>query len=213
MAINFTQAREDMVRTQLVPRGIRDRRVLEAMKTVPRERFVDDPMKPHAYDDSPLPIGQNQTISQPYMVALMTEALELKGGEKTLEIGTGSGYQAAILAELSRALYTVERIQALLVRAREILENLGYKNIFYKAYDGTMGWEEHQPYDAIMVTAGAPHVPQPLYDQLAEGGRMVIPVGDRFGQELMKIIKQDGQMIQEPLGGCRFVALKGAYGW
>jgi protein-L-isoaspartate(D-aspartate) O-methyltransferase len=143
----------------------------------------------------------------------MTEALGLKGDEKTLEVGTGSGYQAAVLAELSRELYTVERIRGLLVRARNILESLGYRNIFFKEYNGTMGWPESQPYDAVLVTAGAPSVPEPLVDQLADGGRMVIPVGGRSGQELVRITKREGGLLEENLGGCRFVPLKGTHGW
>jgi len=207
------KARERMVSEQLIPRGIKDPRVLHAMAKVPRHRFVGGERVSQAYMDSPLPIDEGQTISQPYMVALMTEALELKGDEKTLEIGTGSGYQTAILAELCARVYTVERISELQIKAREILESLGYTNIFYKTVNGTLGWEEQKPYDAIIVTAGAPRIPTPLVDQLAEGGRMVIPIGDRVSQELTKIRKHAGEISSESLGGCRFVALLGEYGW
>jgi protein-L-isoaspartate(D-aspartate) O-methyltransferase len=209
----YRSLRERMVRTQLVPRGIRDERVLEAMKKVPRHRFVDPGMVGEAYADHPLPIGDGQTISQPYIVALMTEALGLTGGEKTLEIGTGSGYQTAVLAELSREVYTVERIKSLLERAENTLKGLGYKNVYFKAFDGTLGWPEHAPYDAVIVTAGAPAIPAPLRDQLAEGGRIVIPIGNRYSQELVKITKTDQGFEEKYLGGCRFVNLIGVHGW
>jgi protein-L-isoaspartate(D-aspartate) O-methyltransferase len=170
-------------------------------------------MQQEAYADHPLPIGEGQTISQPYIVALMTEALELTGSEKTLELGTGSGYQAAILAELSARLYTIERIQPLLEKARKVLEGLGYHNVEYKVYNGTMGWEEHQPYDAVMVTAGAPKIPQPLIDQLADRGRLIIPVGNRYSQELIRVTRKGGQLVEKSFGGCRFVSLMGEHGW
>jgi len=208
-----TKARERMVAEQLIPRGIKDPRVLDAMTRIPRHRFVEGEMADQAYADRPLSIGEGQTISQPYIVALMTEALELKGIEKTLEIGTGSGYQTALLAELSAHVYTVERISELQIRAREILESLGYANIHFKTFDGTLGWEEKAPYHAILVTAGAPRIPTPLINQLAEGGRMIIPIGDRFAQELIKLRKQNDDITSESLGGCRFVALIGEYGW
>ncbi len=207
------KARERMVAEQLIPRGIKDPKVLDAMTRVPRNLFTGGETADQAYADRPLPIGEGQTISQPYIVALMTEALELKGIEKTLEIGTGSGYQTAILAKLSSQVYTVERISELQIKARETLESLGYANIFFKTFDGTLGWEEKKPYNAILVTAGAPRIPAPLIDQLAEGGRMVIPIGDRFAQELIKLHKQNGNVTSESLGGCRFVALLGEYGW
>jgi len=211
--LNYHMARERMVKTQLIPRGINDKRVLEAMGKIPRDRFMEEALKGEAYNDHPLPIGHKQTISQPYIVALMTEALGLTGKEKTLEIGTGSGYQTAILAELSEKVYTVERIRSLLVKSRNILAELGYNNILFKAFDGTLGWKEYEPYDAIIVTAGAPNVPQPLLDQLAEGGRLIIPVGNRFSQELIKMTKKRGKYIQKNLGGCRFVDLIGVHGW
>ena len=209
----FIEKRERMVKDQLIRRGINDKRVLEAMRKVPRHLFVPQDVINEAYNDYPLPIGHGQTISQPYMVALMTEALELKGDEKTLEIGTGSGYQTAILAELCKEVYTIERIISLLDKAKKVLKKLGYKNIFFKAGDGTLGWPENRPYDAIIVTAGAPKIPQPLLDQLADKGRLVIPVGDRFSQELVKITKIKDDIIRENLGGCRFVDLIGIHGW
>ncbi len=205
--------RERMVRTQLVPRGIRDQGVLRAMRKIPRHRFVGEELRSDAYEDHPIPIGHRQTISQPYIVALMTQALELTGREKTLEIGTGSGYQTAVLAELSREVYTVERIPELLQRAEAVLTDLNYTNIRFKAFDGTLGWDEHKPYDAVMVTAGAPRVPGPLRDQLAEGGRIVIPVGDRHSQELVKITRTGDRFHESSLGGCRFVDLIGLHGW
>jgi protein-L-isoaspartate(D-aspartate) O-methyltransferase len=211
--LDYRLARERMVKNQLVTRGIKDPRVLETMRKVPRDRFIEEALVGEAYNDHPLPIGHQQTISQPYIVALMTEALELTGNEKTLEIGTGSGYQTAILADLSRKVYTVERIRALMVSSRNILAELGYNNILFKAFDGTLGWKEHEPYDAIIVTAGAPKIPQPLLDQLADGGRLIVPVGNRFSQELIKITNRQGDYDQENLGGCRFVDLVGVHGW
>ena len=211
--IDYRLAREKMVKNQLAPRGIKDPRVLEVMGKVHRDRFVEEALVGEAYNDHPLPIGHRQTISQPYIVALMTEALELKGEENTLEIGTGSGYQTAILAELSEKVYTIERVRPLLVKARNMLAELGYSNIMFKAFDGTLGWKEYEPYDAIMVTAGAPKIPQPLLDQLAEDGRLVIPVGNKFSQELIKVTRKKGNYVQENLGGCRFVDLVGVHGW
>jgi protein-L-isoaspartate(D-aspartate) O-methyltransferase len=210
---DYRLAREKMVKTQLIPRGIKDRRVLEVMKEVRRDLFVEEALVAEAYNDHPLPIGHKQTISQPYIVALMTEALGLEGDEKVLEIGTGSGYQTAILAKLADKIYTVERIRALMVRARAILADLNYHNILFKAFDGTLGWKEYAPYDAIIVTAGAPSLPQPLLDQLAEGGRLVIPTGNKFSQELIKVTKKKGAFVQKNLGGCRFVDLVGVHGW
>jgi protein-L-isoaspartate(D-aspartate) O-methyltransferase len=211
--IDYRLAREKMVKKQLIPRGIKDAGVLEVMEKIPRDRFVEEALVGEAYNDHPLPIGHGQTISQPYIVALMTEALGLRGEEKTLEIGTGSGYQTAILADLSKKVYTVERIRPLLVKARNTLAELGYNNILFKAFDGTLGWKEFEPYDAIMVTAGAPKIPQPLLDQLAENGRLIIPVGNKFSQELIKVTRKKGNYLQENLGGCRFVDLVGVHGW
>lgn len=210
---DYRLAREKMVKTQLIPRGIKDPRVLEALKEVRRDLFVEEALVGEAYNDHPLPIGHNQTISQPFIVALMTEALALKGNEKVLEIGTGSGYQTAILARLAERVYTVERIRPLMIKARGLLADLNYHNILFKAFDGTLGWDEHAPYDAIMVTAGAPKVPQPLLDQLSEAGRLVIPIGNKYSQELLRVTKKKGAYTQVNLGGCRFVDLVGVHGW
>ena len=213
MTHDYRLPRERMVKNQLTPRRIQDKGVLQAMGKIPRHLFVEEALVGEAYNDHPLPIGKKQTISQPYIVALMTQALELTGTEKTLEIGTGSGYQTAILAELSEKVHTIERIRPLMERARALLADLGYMNIIFKAFDGTLGWKEHQPFDAIMVTAGAPKIPEPLLDQLDDGGRMVIPIGDKFSQELMKVTKVKDSYTEKNLGGCRFVDLIGAHGW
>ncbi|MCD6521166.1 protein-L-isoaspartate(D-aspartate) O-methyltransferase [Candidatus Calescamantes bacterium] len=210
---NWEYQRRKMVEIQLIGRGIRDKKVISAFLKVPRHEFVPPPHREDAYGDFPLPIGEGQTISQPYMVALMTELLLLKGEEKVLEIGTGSGYQTAILAEIAKSIYTVERIASLLERAKEILEFLGYKNIHFRVGDGTKGWEENAPYDAIIVTAASPEIPPPLFEQLKEGGRMVIPVGNRMGQDLIRVTKKDGKPKKENFGPCIFVPLIGEYGW
>lgn len=211
--MTYETQRKRMVETQLLPRGIHDPLVLKAMEKVPREAFVPEDLRESAYGDNPLPIGEGQTISQPYIVALMTEALELKGTEKVLEIGTGSGYQAAVLAEIAKEVYTMERVASLSEKAEQILGRLGYANIHFKVFNGTLGWPEHSPYDAIMVTAGAPEIPETLIEQLGEGGRLVIPVGDRLGQDLFKIRKKGGRTTTEDLGPVRFVNLVGEYGW
>ncbi len=210
---HFRIARQRMVENQIAARGIRDKRVLEAMKKVPRHLFVDEALWDQAYSDFPLPIGSGQTISQPYIVARMTEELGLKGDEKVLEIGTGSGYQTAILAELARQVFSVERIPALLQRARQVLDSLGYHNVMIKLDDGTWGWKEHAPYDAILVTAGSPEIPTPLLDQLKDPGVMVVPVGDEYSQTLTKVIKKDGKIETKYLEGVRFVKLIGDHGW
>lgn len=202
-----------MVEEQLVSRGIRDQRVLDAIGTVPRHLFVEDAMQASAYGDFPLPIGSGQTISQPYIVALMTEALQLKGGERVLEIGTGSGYQAAILSRLCERVYTVERIDSLLGRARKVFDKLRYHNIVSRIDDGTVGWADQAPFDAIVVTAGGPVVPQPLMDQLADYGRLVIPVGDHDVQELQLLTKEEGEITVQLIEHVRFVDLIGAHGW
>ncbi len=215
MEIDFESARRIMVQQQIAARGIKDKRVLSAMLKVPRHLFVPEELRHQAYEDHPLPIGENQTISQPYIVALMTEALRLNGDEKVLEIGTGSGYQTAILAELAKEVYTVERIASLSERAREILNSLGYKNIHFKVGDGTKGWEEFAPYQAIIVTAAAKFIPEAYIKQLDTYGRLVIPVeeGGIFSfQDLKKIVKNpDGSISEYSLGGCRFVPLIGEY--
>jgi protein-L-isoaspartate(D-aspartate) O-methyltransferase len=210
---DYQNQRKEMVERQLVLRGITDRRVLEAFLRVPRHLFVQPAMQHRAYDDNPLPIGQGQTISQPLMVALMTQALRLAGPERVLEIGTGSGYQAAILAELVSQVFTVERVEPLARQARQLLDDLHYKNIAIKIGDGTLGWAEHAPYDRIIVTAGAPKVPKAYWDQLAEGGVLAIPVGDSCVQSLQVIEKKDGKEERRDHGGCTFVPLVGKYGW
>lgn len=202
-----------MVEEQIVARGIRDPKVIAAMKKVPRHLFVEEALQNQAYSDHPLPIGEKQTISQPYMVALMTEALQLKGMEKVLEIGAGSGYQTAILAEIALKVFSIERIRSLAIQARKLLYELGYLNVEIKFSDGTLGWEEESPFEAILVTAGSPSVPQPLVDQLAVGGRLVIPVGEEVDQDLIRITKTEEGIRRENLGGCRFVKLIGKYGW
>lgn len=212
--MNYDIARKRMVESQLIARGIRDRRVIEAMQKLPRHLFVEEAMAAQAYNDNPLPIGERQTISQPYMVALMTELLELKGKEKVLEIGTGSGYQAAVLAMLADRVCTIERIRPLALRARKVLDSLGLLNVNIKIDDGTCGWEEEAPFDAIVVTAGAPEIPPKLVAQLAPGGRLVVPVGDQFSQTLVRILKkEDGSYAMEQSIGCRFVKLIGRDGW
>lgn len=211
--MEYATARNRMVENQLISRGINDPRVLDALRKVPRHRFVEEALYSQAYNDHPLPIGEKQTISQPYMVALMTEALELQGGERVLEIGTGSGYQTAILAELAEKIYSIERIRTLSVKAQRILDDLGYFNVVLKVGDGTMGLKEEAPFDGIMVTAGSPDVPQPLVDQLAMGGRLVVPVGDRYTQSLIKIVRVKEGITKTDLGGCRFVNLLGTHGW
>ena len=210
---DYRIAREKMVKNQLVPRGITDQGVLKAMRKVPRHLFVEEALVGEAYNDHPLPIGHQQTISQPYIVALMTQALELTGKEKTLEIGTGCGYQTAILAELSEKVYTIERIRPLMEEARALLAELNYLNVIFSAFDGTIGWKEYEPYDAIMVTAGAAKIPQPLLEQLADGGRMIIPIGDKISQELIKVTRDKDHFDRKSLGGCRFVNLIGIHGW
>jgi protein-L-isoaspartate(D-aspartate) O-methyltransferase len=207
------QSRQEMVRTQLERRGIRDERVLRIMTEIPRHRFLDSALRSRAYGDHALPIGAGQTISQPYMVALMTEALALSGGEKVLEIGTGSGYQTAILAEFTPRLFTIERSAELARAAASTLKELGYGNVILKTGDGTLGWPEHAPFDRIVVTAGAPVVPPPLVDQLAEGGRLVIPVGGRDLQTLEVLEKRHGRVRSQRVIDCAFVPLLGKEGW
>jgi protein-L-isoaspartate(D-aspartate) O-methyltransferase len=209
----FAAVRNRMVDTQIEFRGVTDPRVLTAMRRVPRHRFVPRGQWDQAYNDYPLPIGEDQTISQPYIVALMTEALELKEGDRVLEIGTGSGYQAAVLAELAAEVYSIDRLASLAEKAQKVLAELGYKNFHVRVGDGTLGWPEEAPFDAILVTAGAPQVPRPLVEQLALEGRLVIPVGDRFSQTLTRVRKTKEGVKYDYLGGCRFVRLIGQYGW
>ncbi|MBW1739811.1 MAG: protein-L-isoaspartate(D-aspartate) O-methyltransferase [Deltaproteobacteria bacterium] len=211
--MKFKRLREKMVSTQIEARGIHDHRVLEAMRTVPRHLFVSEALQDQAYGDFPLPIGEGQTISQPYIVAEMTQALELTRDDRILEIGTGSGYQTAILAELAFRVYTIERVRELFIRARKLLDQLGYHNVIAKCSDGTLGWPNESPFDAIIVTAGAPEPPEKLIQQLKIGGRIVIPVGDRYSQTLLQIRRHEDGIHTTDLGGCRFVKLIGEHGW
>ena len=210
---DYQKERLIMVDEQLRRRGISDRRVLEAMAKIPRHLFVPEDYQSSAYEDRPLPIGEGQTISQPYMVAIMTQSLELKGQEKVLEVGTGSGYQAAILAELARSVYTVERIPSLTQSARKVLDDLGYENILFRTGDGSKGWPEEAPFGGIIVTAGAPDIPQTFKDQLTEGGILVIPTGPRYTQTLFKLTREGDQFVEEDVTGCVFVPLVGDHGW
>jgi len=205
--------RQEMVERQLRKRGIRDERVLAAMLSVPRHEFVPPALAAEAYTDRPLPIGHEQTISQPFMVAAMTEALELSGGERVLEIGAGSGYQAAVLSLLARELHTVEMHENLATSTAERLRRLGYDNVSVHFGDGTVGWPDAAPFEAIVVTAAAPGIPPPLTAQLAEGGRLVIPVGTPQEQRLLRVDKHSGELTKRELYHCRFVPLVGQYGW
>lgn len=212
---NIDDMREIMIREHLQGRGIRDRAVLNAMREVPREAFVDERIRDHAYEDHPLSINEGQTISQPYIVAYMTEALELRAGDRVLEIGTGSGYAAAVLSRVVTTVYSVERLDGLAQSARKRLELLGYTNIVVQQGDGTLGWPEHAPYDAIVVTAGAPDVPKPLLEQLAIGGRLVIPVGRSQDLQMLVRVRRvtEHEYRSEDLCGVRFVPLIGSEGW
>ncbi len=212
-AVDFAARRREMVEEQIRERGITDARVLEAMLSVPRHEFVPPEMVAQAYMDQPLPIGEGQTISQPFMVAAMAAALQLTGSERALEIGTGCGYQAAVLSRVAREVFTIEAHEALAVAARARLARLGYANVQVRAGDGTLGWPEAAPFEAILVTAAAPAVPPPLVGQLTEGGRLVIPVGTPEMQELRRLTKREGKTTQEILYDCRFVPLVGRYGW
>jgi protein-L-isoaspartate(D-aspartate) O-methyltransferase len=209
----FSIARARMVREQIEQRGVRDWRVLNAMLRVERHRFVGPDLAEFAYQDRPLPIGNGQTISQPYMVAVMSELMALNGQETVLEIGTGSGYQAAVLGELAREVHTVERHAALAEQARERLEQAGIRNVHVHVGDGSFGWPEAAPYQAVLVTAAAPRIPAPLIDQLAEGGRLVIPVGQKEGQTLERWQKRGGRVNREELFPVAFVPFRGAHGW
>ncbi len=212
----YRKQRTRMVESQIRARLVLDPRVLKMMETIPRHLFVDEGLIDQAYSDNPLPIGEKQTISQPYIVALMTEALELKGRERVLEIGTGSGYQTAILAQLADRVFSIERVAALASRARKILDQLNCYNVAIRVGDGSYGWKEEAPFDAIITTAAAPGIPQYLLEQLAPGGRMVVPVGSRDIQTLYKLTRSTenpDEIKTVDLGGCRFVSLIGESGW
>jgi protein-L-isoaspartate(D-aspartate) O-methyltransferase len=209
----YAYERDRMVREQLVQRGIEDERVLAAMRKVPRHLFVEARMQDRAYDDCPLPIGQNQTISQPYMVALMAQSLELKGEEQVLEVGTGSAYEAAVLAELCAQVVSVERLEDLALRARARLISLGYANVLIVVGDGSLGCKEHEPYDAIVVSAASPCIPRPLLNQLKPDRYLVLPMGEEELQSLVRLRKKGERLEEEYLGECRFVKLIGAHGW
>ena len=209
----WAEAREAMVAEQIEARGVSDERVLNAMRSVPRHLFVPSARRNRAYDDTPLPLGEGQTISQPYIVAWMTELLEVAEGDTVLEVGTGSGYQAAILGVLAREVYTIERIGSLARSARDLLERLGFENVEVVEGDGSRGLEEHAPYDEILVAAGSPGIPDALVKQLKDGGRMVIPVGPSTMQMLMLVEKQGSRVKSREVGSCVFVPLLGTYGW
>jgi len=210
---DFKSLQEEMITQQIMRRGVVTPRVIEAFRKVPRHLFVPEQFQSHSYNDHPLPIGEGQTISQPYIVALMTDLLDLSGEDKVLEIGTGSGYQAAILAELGKEVYTVERHNLLAERAERIFKELNYQNVKVLVGDGTKGWKEFSPYQKIIVTASAPDVPQPLFIQLDEMGKLVIPIGGRWSQNLILIEKRKGKMIRKSVCGCVFVPLIGEYGY
>ena len=209
----FEKERQTMVEEQLVRRGIHDSGVLAAMRKVPRHRFVDRALWDRAYGDHPLPIGEGQTISQPYMVGLMTQLLRLTGTEKVLEVGTGSGYQTAVLAELSRQVCSIERLPSLVLRALRVLQEEGYTTIRIRAANGTEGWPDEAPFDRILITAGAPSIPPPLLEQLAEHGRMVVPVGGLDAQTLTVVERVNGETRVSTEAGCVFVKLIGKHAW
>ncbi len=211
--MRYERQREEMVRRQIEARGITDPKVLAAIRNVPRHLFVNEALRDQAYGDFPLPIGEQQTISQPYIVAEMTQALQLTEDDRVLEIGTGSGYQAAILAEIAFRVYTIERIHSLFIRVRKLFDTLRYHNIVTQYSDGTTGWKDESPFDAIIVTAGAPRIPGSLLSQLAPGGRMVLPVGNQYSQDLTRLYKDENGIHETCLGKCRFVKLIGEDGW
>jgi protein-L-isoaspartate(D-aspartate) O-methyltransferase len=213
MAIRYAQAREHMIQEQLVKRGLTDPLVLAAMSRVPRHLFVEESLRDRAYDDHPLPIGEGQTISQPYMVALMAETLKLAESEKVLEVGTGSGYLTAVLAEQDVQVCSIELSERLAERARVILHALGYYNVTVHIGDGTLGWPAEAPFDAIVVGAAAPCLPRPLLNQLRLGGRLIVPMGEEELQTLVRVWREPQGLREEYFGECRFVKLSGAYGW
>ena len=211
--MKYDRLRLNMVEKQIEARGVTQTSVLASMRKVPRHLFVSEALMDQAYNDFPLPIGEQQTISQPFIVAEMTQALNLTKNDRVLEIGTGSGYQAAILAQIAFRVYTIERIHSLYTRARKLFDQLGYHNIVTRYSDGTTGWKDEGPFEAIIVTAGAPEIPEVLINQLAIGGRMVIPVGDQYTQDLIKLVRDKQGIHKTNLGGCRFVKLIGEHGW
>lgn len=204
--------REKMVEEQIACRGITNKQVLDIFKKVERHRFVPEELTAAAYADYPLPIGEGQTISQPYIAALMTDSLGLTGREKVMEIGTGSGYQAAILAELAQEVYTIERFKSLLEKAENLFKELGYKNIKTKLGDGTLGWKESAPFDRIIITAACPRIPLPLIEQLKDGGKIILPLGQNLAQMLTVVEKKQGRILSTDICGCMFVPLVGKYG-
>ena len=209
----YAGQRRKMVEEQILGRGIKDLSVMEVLSRVPRHLFVNSSLQHRAYGDCPLPIGENQTISQPYIVALMTQVLDLKGEERVLEIGTGSGYQTAILAELAAQIFTIERIKPLVKKTKELLEGLKYKNIVFKTFDGTYGWRDQSPFDAILISAATPSIPKSLIEQLADKGRLVAPVGERESQDLIVLNKNGNRVIERKIGSCKFVPLIGKFAW
>ena len=210
---SYSGQRQKMVGEQIAERGIKDLRILEAMNRIPRHLFVHETFQHKAYGDFPLPIGENQTISQPYIVAAMTEVLNLKKTDRVLEIGTGSGYQTALLAELAGQVFTIERIRSLGLKAQSLLERLNYINIVFKVFDGTYGWPDQAPFDAILITASTQEIPKMLVDQLGEKGRLVVPVGGLDKQSLTVLTKKNGRITSQEIGYCKFVPLVGRYGW
>ena len=211
--MDYRISRERMVKQQIIGRGIQDENVIRAMREVPRHLFVEEALWSMSYSDRSLPIGEKQTISQPYIVGLMIEAVELQQGESVLEIGSGSGYQTAVLSRMASKVYSLERIPSLMIRARRVLDEIGTLNVVMWQSDGTKGWKEYAPYDAIIVSAGGPEIPVPLLDQLADGGRLVAPVGDPSCQDLVKVVRRGNEFSRTSLGPCRFVRLVGAHGW
>ena len=209
----YAGQRRKMVEEQLLERGIKDLALMEVMSRVPRHLFVDSSLQQRAYGDCPLPIGENQTISQPYIVASMTEALQLKGEERVLEIGTGSGYQTAILAEMASQVFTIERIKPIVQKTKVLLNSLMYENIIFKVFDGTYGWRDQSPFDAILISAATPNIPTALIEQLADKGRLVAPVGSRESQKLTVLNKIGNRLVSREKESCKFVPLIGKFAW
>ena len=209
----YAGQRRKMIEEQLLERGIKDLALMEVMSRVPRHLFVDSSLQQRAYGDYPLPIGENQTISQPYIVASMTEALQLKGEERVLEIGTGSGYQTAILAEMASQVFTIERIRPIVQKTKVLLNSLKYENIVFKVFDGTYGWRDQSPFDAILISAATPNIPTALIEQLADKGRLVAPVGGRESQKLTVLSKVGSRLVSREKESCKFVPLIGKFAW